>query len=749
MEKVKKLNPRQATEAIREDLGRKLDKELTALDISEEDEAAAILFDEEFARRGREKAEKANLQKTQKSEPQDPKDILIAEEPEKDKDIEVPVEPVEIVKPAEIKEAEKNPELEKLEREVEEARKKYAESDYKVTNTFAKLKNFFGRTFNNDPAVNSDTVYYYKNYRKALGELREFRVQSIKEKYSGTDNSPARGEEEKMQELKKEVGELIAYFNKDEKLNLYDARTNARAEAREGKSMETIVKKSSEIINWYRKLNWKKKLAFSGLLLVGGVGATMAATAGIAGGAGVATFIVGAKIGQRIVGGATTGVGATLGLESLARRKEEKKSEKNKKELLAEFENDWESKFDAISNYCEKEISDYGKSLQKEKQKAKERRLFGVLIATFAGSGLAADLAKAGFGWAKEGGANLLHKFEVISEPAIKPSSIGSVGKSALGQKIDGGVSENNLPGADAIEKPSAGKVPENITKGPQAISENVSVPEVPRNIIDIDIKKGDSIEGNIIKQLDDHGIKGVKAENLAHNMALDYAKVHKIPFDQLNHIQPGDHLEFKIDPSDLKNSKIIDFERAAAHIKGAHNMISNEILSVAGEAERSILDTPSSIAIGAVAGASLRKGFGKKTEAADNIGGTEGELKKTNEKISFSTHDEWLAENSQHLFKKEFGNSLRDIRQIIFNDPSEVRKNGGVAFKKYARGNNNFADLEKNLKGIIETAPLKDETVNQWTMRMTAEALREGKFDKLTEALEATTANKSLSEAA
>ncbi|MDQ1284176.1 MAG: hypothetical protein QG620_524 [Patescibacteria group bacterium] len=289
---------------------------------------------------------------------------------------------------AEASSEQEDPKLVELREAVKGARNAYARKDYETTNALSKLRRFFGRSMKTGTEDISDTHSNYEPYRESVNKYLDYRIEILK----------AQGLSQ--EDLKREMGELWTELNFREKIDLYEARTNARAEAREGQFGERALRAASNAVNWYRKLDWKYKLAFSGLLMAGGVGAVAMAGAGAAG-TGVLAGIVGTgKFGQRIMGGASAGMGAVAMQESVRRKLDQRASRKGGERMLGDLEQieDPERMFEVLKSRMQSEIDTYKSSLEREKRKSRNRKLIGFGIGATIGSGAFARVAQAGFG---------------------------------------------------------------------------------------------------------------------------------------------------------------------------------------------------------------------------------------------------------------------------------------------------------------------------------------------------------------
>lgn len=250
-----------------------------------------------------------------------------------------------------------------LKGEVKKARELYAMKDYETTNLLARIKGKLGIKMENQ-GIDS-TREAYLNYKNKVNELMSFQLEEVRGK--GLDGA----------ELKKQMGYLFKEYTCEEKTKLYEARTNARAEKSKGKFGEKIMQKSSEIINGYRRANWKYKVALGLALLAGGFQGVFAAGAGY-----------GAMAVYRAFSGAVAGVGTAATLEAFYRRKEIKNAKKGLEKLFADNENfSNKDKIDALYGSLHTEINKYDENLKSEKDKARQRKLWGALVGVTIGSG--------------------------------------------------------------------------------------------------------------------------------------------------------------------------------------------------------------------------------------------------------------------------------------------------------------------------------------------------------------------------
>ncbi len=252
-----------------------------------------------------------------------------------------------------------------LKKMVAQAREEYAKKDYVTTNVFTKIKRILGGNLKTKIESLSDVEEGKKQYNQALKELLSFQIKELKSK----------GLSKK--EIDIEIDKLTRYYYQEERINLYEAHTKARAEAWEekmGRKSGQLIKQSNQFVDWYRKLNWKKKIGLSVATTLSGAGFLM--------------------VGQRILGGVAAGVGTTAGLEAWQQKKEEKKSNAEIEEIkdVVDMEDEAEGKYQLLMESLENKIADYGDELQDEKTKARNRKIIGASIAIFIGSGAASEL---------------------------------------------------------------------------------------------------------------------------------------------------------------------------------------------------------------------------------------------------------------------------------------------------------------------------------------------------------------------
>ncbi|MEI7425546.1 MAG: hypothetical protein WCK16_01295 [Candidatus Moraniibacteriota bacterium] len=499
-------------------------------------------------------------------------------------------------------EPEENEELEILKKAVEQARDQFVRINTEVTSAYLKIKRTLGKIFSKDPGEVPDVKNSYLAYQEKVKELKNFKLDAIKDKYAGIS---ALSEEEKIiktAELKKELGDLMLEFNFEEKINLYNARTTAGAEVRKDQLGGKALAKSAEWVNRYRKLNWKYKIAISAVLLAGGYAAAMVGATGVGAG------ILAVNIGRRVVGGAAAGMGTAGLLETIARGSQKKQADKDTATMFGELDEmdknnelaglvdedaNWEEKFFVFEQKLDEEINGYKQSLKREKGSAELRLLAGLSVGVFVGSGAAGQVFKYFYGVAKDVSGygmeimkkacgnweekvvavlgvtdplNDLHESSVAGVEVEKPDMaktnlrVGPLKPDA--NTTDFKMPDNKIP----TEKLIPGSIDE-MVDGDSRLHPN----EVPNNPNIKELKINGSIERTIIRQLQEQGIPKAQAGKLADIWTHDYVKNYNlghpktpITFESLNHVQPVDDLKLNIDPNNLSKSGIISFERAS-----------------------------------------------------------------------------------------------------------------------------------------------------------------------------------------
>ncbi len=497
-------------------------------------------------------------------------------------------------------EPEENEELEILKKAVEQARDQFVRINTEVTSAYLKIKRTLGKIFSKDPGEVPDVKNSYLAYQEKVKELKNFKLDAIKDKYAGISASSEEEKIIKTAELKKELGDLMLEFNFEEKINLYNARTTAGAEVRKDQLGGKALAKSAEWVNRYRKLNWKYKLAISAVLLAGGYAAAMVGATGVGAG------ILAVNIGRRVVGGAAAGMGTAGLLETIARGSQKKQADKDTATMFGELDEmdknnelaglvdedaNWEEKFFAVENALNKKINEYEQSLKREKGSAELRLLAGLSVGVFVGSGAAGQVFKYFYGVAKDVsgyGMEIMKKAcgnweeKVVAVLGVTDPLNDLHESSVAGVEVEKpDMAKTNLrvgplkPDANATDfKMPDNKIPtEKLIPG--SIDEMVDGVEVGAKIpeFEVEISENSNIERELIKRMQELKIPKAEAGKYAHRMVekliteskelagLDpTGKIKPFTLNELNKVKIGEMIKFNIDPNNLDNSSISNF---------------------------------------------------------------------------------------------------------------------------------------------------------------------------------------------
>lgn len=455
------------------------------------------------------------------------------------------------IRPKQEKESEKdghNTELERLQNEVEEARKKYAKADYDESKITSQFKRIFGRK---SFQLKIDTrVEAFKEYKKRLAELSQYEIEKLRE------------ENLKGEEIETKINELVKYFDTDEKMRLYADGTNARTEDWKGRIGGELMKKSGEFVNWYRKQNpWAK----------GAIGVALASTGIVAAHLGAGAVVAGvgaASMAKRVLGGAAVGMGTTATLEANYRIKEKNKTEKERIGFVRQLEGkEAGEKLDLLKWKLNAEMNAYHKSLTREQLNAELRTFTGIATGMFVSSGAMGELLGKFVHWV-EGTDTFKYvaDSEVIKTATsfwkeklghfLVHSASGLSAHSAVENATDAknppiNVGSNHFAevnqGSASVPAHSMSEVPEH--QGNMA-EKNVENHKIEADRIDLEVQegRGGSIEGSIIKHLKSTGMSSHDAGAQAHRMALAYAEEHKLGGGPYNLIHAGAHIELGAD---------------------------------------------------------------------------------------------------------------------------------------------------------------------------------------------------------
>lgn len=427
--------------------------------------------------------------------------------------------------PVAVEKPENSEKLEGLKKELEEARADFARKDYEVTTAMDRLRGFFGKNLKTDSRKITDTEELYSAYKNKSDALLEFQLEDIKKRMADVGD-----DEMKKAEIDKEIKTLIRYFRVDEASVLAEARTNARAEARKDKSGEKALEWSAKLINEWRKFDWQGKNDFIDKNIENKIARTafkaalspkMAISA--------ALFVSGAalpaKIVYRILGAAAAGTGVSLALENFSRKIEEKKSEEFAENLMKSSETS-EDKFQDIMDKLKK--IDYRESLRIEQNKSTRRIVAGFAVSGALGAWGASKLF---------GNIEGMKPYDMDIKAYVDRTLKYEISKNPALHDLD-----NQPP--SVLKDAALGKTPD-VISGTEEITQKAAEKTAGKAVETIiEIKKGSSLEGGIMKYLDNdpkliekynelNGGKGFSSGQIAHRMALAYAENNPEEFPQ------------------------------------------------------------------------------------------------------------------------------------------------------------------------------------------------------------------------
>ncbi len=158
-------------------------------------------------------------------------------------------------------------EITRLTAELAEARKAYAETEYRKSSAWARIKSILHIGSQNKDA-DKDIQFHKGHYQQTLNKLIDARLERLKSEHHSEE------------ELREKMAIEFRYFGAESKIELYKAWTDARTK-REGIPAKALGL-FEDVGKAYNKLNWKTKAAI-GLALAGASIATggVAAVAGL------------------------------------------------------------------------------------------------------------------------------------------------------------------------------------------------------------------------------------------------------------------------------------------------------------------------------------------------------------------------------------------------------------------------------------------------------------------------------------
>jgi hypothetical protein len=387
-------------------------------------------------------------------------------------------------------EKERKEKIEQTEKELEIARKEYASTDFDKRKKLSDIRKALGIK-NANERKDGDIEYYANIYQEKLKNYRDFKIELLKEK----NLSP--------EEFNKETGELLGYFAYDERLNLYNAYNDARAEKLNGTKFEKIKNYYLDIVNKYRKLPTWKKVAY-GLALVGA--GTALGSGGVAG----MTAAGALSLGRRFFSGTATFAGAREMIGGIQEKMHKRSAEKEKQERLEQLENKNDKsgdKFERLSSTLDEMIRNCDSELEKRKISGTRKNAIALTYGAFVASGYMGKLLHKISDWTGLSS----HVEDLVSEHIKKRLPDIKI------NKVFAGGTEN----PSGLANDATQKVTE---KSAEKATEAV-----------LEVKKGSSFEGSIIQHLkanpdlvekynELNGGRKFNAGQIAHRMAHDFA---------------------------------------------------------------------------------------------------------------------------------------------------------------------------------------------------------------------------------
>ena len=473
------------------------------------------------------------------------------------------------------KEADK---LKELQETVAQARMDYSKKNYELTSVFTRLKQFFGKNLTSEHNNIHEENQLLGEYKKALNDLLAYEVEGLKDR----NLSP--------EELNSEMEKLTRYYNQDEKVNLYESRTEARAQViekklgRAGRPVGWVMSGAKKFFHWYEKSEGQGVKGFSkGIMKRGSFNAALTAA-----GLGISAITlpaaaVGVTLAQRALGATVAGVGATRFLEGRYRKGENKKMAEERKGIMAEIgqETDPEKKLAKLLEKMNLETDGYDNDLRRELKNAARRKMAGV------GVGVVSAVT---IGMLSEHFGHWIHdKFAGHNVPSV-PKGLAPQ-QPTTGVPVAGGGTDIIHPANNVVPQPkvlsggsSMGEVPKmpNITPTdvpnvPSAVVPNIphtTIPNIPSAILPVDAveiasKAHNSVWKMAAEQLERHfgaNVPGLDPEHA--KMFANFSPEQKTYLiDAIQDRVASHHTELRIDNIDkIKLGQHIDFSKIFAN---------------------------------------------------------------------------------------------------------------------------------------------------------------------------------------
>ena len=487
------------------------------------------------------------------------------------------------------RENEKVEELKRLEQAVADARTEYLEVDYKKNTGYKRLGKIFGRIFRSKEGEllknDTDIAWYRAHYDNKLMDYKNALL----------DDWKARGSSEQ------ELGEIIKKFEIEARINVAKGHDEVKLEYHEGRFSGFIREHSKEIVDRYNKLPLTKKIAIGAAFGIGAVGA------GLTGSAVAIGVVASAATIRRMFMGVVTGTGAAVLAENRTQKNREKAVEKNTAELLGKLEGKTPEEIEELTRQKIDGLI-YDEDQKINTIKNKNLRNLGIGI----GAGLASVVAvpefmkhgKEWFSHAGAAGGKVAEFFGHHAHGSVKP--LGGIMEHhqavhvaaphpaehvAVDSHVETSIYEAaKVPpsGVHHVPEAPSGKgivppyeaVPKTVPKIENVAPKSAPVPvhEAAKNI-ELNVRKGSSFEGAIIKHLKASGIKPKEAGGIAHRMYLEYIQHHPDPTGRgYNLVHSGARLELSSDGKHILNfnDHLDKVSHHAVHHAAGHNIENN-----------------------------------------------------------------------------------------------------------------------------------------------------------------------------
>src|SRR3989344_4247806 len=403
-----------------------------------------------------------------------------------------------------ISEKERDERLLELGKELEAARREYIIRDYNLDKNSGIFKKLFGF-----------------GKRSQLGEFnREY--ETAKSRYEEVLKKFKDATAEGLVSDRQEAEITANWLEKGEFIELQKTRDQIKLE--NAPWSQGIKNGCMKLIDKYRKLPTWKKIAI-------GFGVAGVASAGGAAGIGAAAAL---GVGWRIFTSGVSAIGFKGMYEGVAEGYRNKKAKSNTEENLNKYFNK-KSEFDPQE--FKKRLDDKIKTVDREIQKRKAWGKFrswlavGTAAAVFFGGRYVAQRVMEHFHGGGTGSDKSIDDY-IRSRVAGHEGSGGSPPPSGAGQ----GLGYHEFKDTFGMGGKGGAFIPES-TEFPQG--------EIPP--IDLEVPKSSSLEGTIIKYLENQGMNHAEAGNKAHLIALEYAKNMGLEKGPYSLIHPGAHIEMEM----------------------------------------------------------------------------------------------------------------------------------------------------------------------------------------------------------